>query len=225
MKKAFIVLAFVAALFITEKAQAQLNLYAGYAPELMYTSTPSHDTTLFYHGVNLGLSWEFNLTHNLKLKAGAQFRMNLRGSTKSYWVEYEETETPGDPEGSYLIYHNVNERQSLIDIPILLKYNIPAGSKVIISPFVGPMLSWGIKGSTFETDTWPVSLERKREWYGENGYKSRFNVYAMAGLDIDFKQFTITLGGRYGFLNPNKLNASTTTTKAYGFFINFGHTF
>lgn len=225
MKKAFIVLAFVAALFITEKAQAQLNLYAGYAPELMYTSTPSHDTTLFYHGVNLGLSWEFNLTHNFKLKAGAQFRMNLRGSTKSYWVEYEETETPDDPEGSYLIYHNVNERQSLIDIPILLKYNIPAGSKVIISPFVGPMLSWGIKGSTFETDTWPVSLERKREWYGENGYKSRFNVYAMAGLDIDFKQFTITLGGRYGFLNPNKLNASTTTTKAYGFFINFGHTF
>ena len=84
-------MAFVAALFITEKAQAQLNLYAGYAPELMYTSTPTHDTTLFYHGVNLGLSWEFNLTHNLKLKAGAQFRMNLRGSTKSYWVEYEET--------------------------------------------------------------------------------------------------------------------------------------
>lgn len=218
-------MAFVAALFITEKAQAQLNLYAGYTPELMYTSTPSHDTTLFYHGVNLGLSWEFNLTHNLKLKAGAQFRMNLRGSTKSYWVEYEETETPDDPEGSYLIYHNVNERQSLIDIPILLKYNIPAGSKVIISPFVGPMLSWGIKGSTIETDTWPVSIERKREWYGENGYKSRFNVYAMAGLDIDLKQFTITLGGRYGFLNPNKLNASTTTTKAYGFFINFGHTF
>lgn len=217
-------MAFVAALFITEKAQAQLNLYAGYAPELMYTSTPSHDTTLFYHGVNLGLSWEFNLTHNLKLKAGAQFRMNLRGSTKSYWVEYEETETPDDPEGSYLIYHNVNERQSLIDIPILLKYNIPAGSKVIFSPFVGPMLSWGLKGSTIETDTWPVSIEKKREWYGENGYMNRFNVYAMAGIEMDIKHFFVSLGGRYGFLNLYKLNA-TTTTKSYGFFINFGHTF
>lgn len=224
MKKALIVLAFIAALFVTEKAQAQLNLYAGYAPELMYTSTPTHDTTLFYHGVNLGISWEFNLARNLKLNAGAQFRMNLKESTEQYWVEYEETETPDDPEGSYLIYHNVKERQSLIDIPILLKYNIPAGSKVIFSPFVGPMLSWGLNGSTIETDTWPVSIEKKREWYGENGYKSRFNVYAMAGLEIDLKHFTITLGGRYGFLNLYKLNAATTT-KSYGFFINFGHTF
>lgn len=224
MKKALIVLALVAALFVTKNAQAQLNLYAGYAPELMRTSTPTHDTTLFYHGVNLGLSWEFSLSHNLKLQAGAQFRMNIRGNTKQYWVEYEDPETEGDPEGSYLIYHNVKERQSLIDIPILLKYNIPAGNKVIFSPFVGPMLSWGLKGSTIETDTWPVSIERKHEWYGENGYKSRFNVYAMAGFEIDIKQFTITLGGRYGFLNLDKRNTGTTT-KVYGFFINFGHTF
>lgn len=224
MKKAYIVLAFVAALFITEKAQAQLNLYAGYAPELMRTSTPTHDTTLFYHGVNLGLSWEFNLARNLKLNAGAHFRMNIRENTEQYWMEYEASETADDPEGSYLIYHNVKERQSLIDIPILLKYNIHAGSKVIFSPFVGPMLSWGLKGSTIETDTWPVSIERKHEWYGENGYKSRFNVYAMAGFEIDIKQFTITLGGRYGFLNLEKRNTGTTT-KAYGFFLNFGHTF
>ena len=224
MKKAYIVLAFVAALFITEKAQAQLNLYAGYAPELMRTSTPTHDTTLFYHGVNLGLSWEFNLARNLKLNAGAHFRMNIRENTEQYWMEYEASETADDPEGSYLIYHNVKERQSLIDIPILLKYNIHAGSKVIFSPFVGPMLSWGLKGSTIETDTWPVSIEKKHEWYGENGYKSRFNVYAMAGFEIDIKQFTITLGGRYGFLNLEKRNTGTTT-KAYGFFLNFGHTF
>lgn len=224
MKKALIVLAFIAALFITEKAQAQLNLYAGYAPELMYTSTPTHDTTLFYHGVNLGLSWEFNLAHNLKLNAGAHFRMNIRENAEQYWEEYENPGTADDPEGSYLIYHNVKERQSLIDIPVLLKYNIPAGSKVIFSPFVGPMLSWGIKGSTTETDTWPVSIERKHEWYGESGHMNRFNVYAMAGLEIDLKQFTITLGGRYGFLNLEKRNTGTTT-KAYGFFLNFGHTF
>lgn len=223
MKKALIVLAFVAALFVTEEAQAQLNLYAGYAPELMYTSTPTHDTTLYYHGVNLGLSWEFTLTGNLKLNAGAQFRMNLREDSEQYWVEYENAETIDDPEGSYLIYHSTKERQSLIDIPVLLKYNIPAGSKVIFSPFVGPMLSWGLKGSTTETDTWPVSFEKKREWYGENGYKSRFNVYAMAGFEIDLKQFTIALGGRYGFLNFDK--RTDTTGKAYGFFLNFGHTF
>lgn len=224
MKKTLIVLAFLAALFVTEKAQAQLSLYAGYAPELMYTSTPTHDTTLFYHGANLGLSWEFNLSHNLKLSAGAHFRMNIRENAEQYWVEYENPETIDDPEGSYLIYHNVKERRSLLDIPVLLKYDIPAGSTVIISPFVGPMLSWGLQGSTTETDTWPVSIEKKYEWYGENGYMNRFNVYAMAGVEMDFKHFFVSLGGRYGFLNLNNRNTGTTT-KAYGFFLNFGHTF
>ena len=50
------------------------------------------------------------------------------------------------------------------------------------------------------------------------------HVYAMAGFEIDIKQFTITLGDRYGFLNLDKRNTGTTT-KVYGFFINFGHTF
>ena len=222
MKKTLIVLAFIAALFCTEKAQAQLNIHAGYAPELMYTKTPSYDTTLFYHGVNLGLGWDFNLSHNFKLSVGLQYRMNLREDSDQYWVEYDDPEDD-DLDGSYLVYHNLKERQSLIDIPVLLKYNIPAGNSVIFNPFVGPMLSWGIKGSDSESDTWPVSIDRRHEWYGENGYMSRFNVYAIAGLEMDIKHFTISLGGRYGFLNIDK--RKDTTTKAYGFFLNFGYTF
>lgn len=212
MKKAYIVLAFVAALFITEKAQAQLNLYAGYTPEIMNTKAPSYDTTLFFHGFNFGVSWNFSLYKNLCLTAGAQYRMNLRDSAKHYWA------------GSIFIHDLTKERQMSIDIPFLLKYSIPAGETVTFSPFVGPMLSWGINGKTSETTTFPLNHESQREWYGENGYMNRFNVYAMAGIEMDIKHFFVSLGGRYGFLNLYKLNA-TTTTKSYGFFINFGHTF
>ena len=89
MKKAYIVLAFVAALFITEKAQAQLNLYAGYTPEIMNTKAPSYDTTLFFHGFNFGVSWNFSLYKNLCLTAGAQYRMNLRDSAKHYYKSHQ----------------------------------------------------------------------------------------------------------------------------------------
>ena len=54
MKKLLIVLTFAVALFITEKAQAQLNIHAAYAPELIETYTPTADTTLFFHGISFG---------------------------------------------------------------------------------------------------------------------------------------------------------------------------
>ena len=57
MKKLFIIAVFMAAFFVTEKAHAQLNLNVGYAPELMTTKTPTHDTSLFYDGISLGLNW------------------------------------------------------------------------------------------------------------------------------------------------------------------------
>ena len=211
MKKTLIVLAFLAALFVTEEAQAQLNIHAGYAPELMYTKTPTYDTTLFYHGIYFGVDWKFNLSKNFSLTAGAQYRINLRDDAEHYWM------------GDIFVHHTIRERQTLIDIPVFIHYGIPAGSSVTISPFIGPMLSWGITGKTSETITWPINTDTNHEWYGENGYMSRFNLYGVAGLEIDFNKFILSLGGRYGFLNPNKKTG--TTTKAYGFFLNFGYTF
>ncbi len=212
MKKTVIVLAFIAALFITEKAQAQLNIHAGYAPEMISTRTPTHDTMLFYNGICVGLDWEFKLTDKLSLTAGAQYRMNVRDNAEH--ISHD----------TIFVHHTIRERQTLIDIPILLKFNIPAGSFVTISPFAGSLLSWGINGKTSETRTYPENTESHHEWYGENGYMNRFNVYAMAGLEMEFKKFTISFSGRYGFLNLNNRNTGTTT-KAYGFLVSVGHTF
>ena len=188
MKKLLIVLTFAVALFITEKAQAQLNIHAAYAPELIETYTPTADTTLFFHGISFGLDRTFRLSDHLDLTAGAQYRMNLRDVSEHYGIVIP------------LMSHGlIRERQT-------------------------SMLSWGIQGKTTEIFTWPSNTELHHEWYGDDGYLKRFNVYAMAGAEFEFKQFTVTLGGRYGFLNLNKRNTGTTT-KAYGFFLSFGHTF
>ena len=212
MKKLFIIAAFMTAFLITEKAQAQLNLNVGYAPELMTTKTPTHDTTLFYHGICLGLNWTFNLSDNLSLTTGAQYRINLRNSVEHIYLD------------TVFSHHITNERQTLIDVPITLNYDIAASEKITISPFVGPMLSWGITGETKEQWLYPIGTESRHEWYGDNSVINRFNVYGVAGIKVSFYRFTLSLGGRYGFLELNKRNTGTSK-KAYGFFASFGHSF
>lgn len=213
MKKLLIVLTFAVALFITEKAQAQLNIHAAYAPELIETYTPTADTTLFFHGISFGLDWTFRLSDHLDLTAGAQYRMNLRDVSEHYGIVIP------------LMSHGlIRERQTLVDIPILLKYKLPITDKITNTPFIGSMLSWGIQGKTTEIFTWPSNTELHHEWYGDDGYLKRFNVYAVAGVEIGYKRFTASIGGRYGFLDLNKRNTGTTI-KAYGFFLSFGHTF
>ena len=213
MKKLLIVLTFAVALFITEKAQAQLNIHAAYAPELIETYTPTADTTLFFHGISFGLDRTFRLSDHLNLTAGAQYRMNLRDVSEHYGIVIP------------LMSHGlIRERQTLVDIPILLKYKLPITDKITNTPFIGSMLSWGIQGKTTEIFTWPSNTELHHEWYGDDGYLKRFNVYAVAGVEIGYKRFTASIGGRYGFLDLNKRNTGTTI-KAYGFFLSFGHTF
>ncbi len=148
MKKLLIVLTFAVALFITEKAQAQLNIHAAYAPELIETYTPTADTTLFFHGISFGLDRTFRLSDHLDLTAGAQYRMNLRDVSEHYGIVIP------------LMSHGlIRERQTLVDIPILLKYKLPITDKITNTPFIGSMLSWGIQGKTTEIFTWPSNTE------------------------------------------------------------------
>lgn len=218
MRKILFITALVAALFAAEKAQAQLNIHAAYAPELIRTYTPSADTTLYFHGISFGLDWTFNLTDNLDLTVGAQYRRNLRDVSEHFGIVIP------------LMTHGLlRERQDLVDIPILLKYNIPTSQQITISPFAGPMFSCGIQGKTTATVTFPSNSEWHYDWYDDNGgmaYRpnSRFNVYAMAGVEFGIKRFTVSFGGRYGFLDLNKRNTGTSI-KVYGFFASFGHVF
>lgn len=213
MKKTLIVLAFLAALFCTEKAQAQLNIHVGYAPEFFSTKTPAHDSIMFFLGFNIGLGWEFDLGKNFSLNVGAQYRMSLRDAIK-----------PRDPASPpYMPGTGYREKQQLVDIPILFKYNVHGGEKFTFSPFVGPMLSCGIYAKSTPVN----NPDTHHYWYKDNGVayhpNKRFNLYAVAGFEFDIFKISISFGGRYGFLNLNK--NTDTTTRAVGFFFNFGHTF
>ena len=216
MKKILFITALVAALFATEKAQAQLNINVGYAPEFMRTtSLTERDTTLFFHGLSFGMSWEFGLSENLSLTAGAQYRMNMRDLSEHIY------------QGTHFVHHTTREQQTLVDIPILLRYKMALGDQVTFSPFAGPMLSWGINGKTTEQWLYPIDSEISHEWYDNDGYpyrpNSRFNVYAMAGVEFGIKRFTVSFGGRYGFLDLNTRDEITTNT--WGLFLSFGHNF
>lgn len=209
MKKASIILAFAFALLVIEKAQAQLSIHVDYAPELITSKTATQDTTCFYHGLCFGLDWKFNLTNNLSLTSGAQYRTNLKDTSKHYW------------KGTFFIHQVTRERQALIDIPILLNYCMELSEKAILSPFAGPMLSWGIEGKTTETITYPGNAEKHQEWYGDNGHMNLFNVYATAGIKLEYGQLNFSIGGRYGLLELDKRN--TGTIKASGLFVGIGY--
>lgn len=212
MKKLFFLVTFAIALFVSEKAQAQLNIHVGYAPEFFATNDVTNgDTTFFFNGIYVGLNWKFNVSNKINLTAGAQFRMNLR----------DDAEHTLSLNGNYFIHHTSRERQTLIDIPILLNYDIALNCKVTLSPFIGPTLSWGLNGNTTEELLWPYNEKYHYNWYGEEGERNRFNVYGTAGIKVSFYRFTISGGFRYGFLDLNKNN--DIITKTYGFFLSFGH--
>ena len=217
MKKSLIIAAFIAALSITEKAQAQLNIHVGYSTETFSIKLATHDTVsiMFFQGINVGLGWEFDLPKNFSLSVGAQYRMNIRDVSIS--------PKPNGPTSPYMSHSRYREKQHLIDLPILLKYNIHGGDKFTFSPFAGPMLSYGIKATSIPTG----STDLQYDWYDGNGVdyhpNRRFNLYAVAGVEFNFIKFSISLGGRCGFLNLSK--NFNETIKAYSFFANFSHSF
>jgi len=212
MKKTFIIVAFIFALFVTEKAQAQLGLHVDYVGEFINTESPTlGDTTFYYDGVTFGINWNFGLTKNLDLTAGLQYR--------TQWRYYSEHQYVGTDYVHYLEKH----KQTLVDLPILLNYTIELGSETTFCPFVGPMLSWAISGTSHSEWTFPINTQHNENWYDENGERGRLNVYATAGIKFSYKKFSVSAGGRYGLLNLSKRDDATT--KAYGFFASFGYVF
>ena len=74
MKKAFAIVALIAAMFVAGNVQAQTTIYAGYAPE----SFVSGNTSSNYQGFFAGFTKNFGLTKGIGVAAGAEFRMNTK---------------------------------------------------------------------------------------------------------------------------------------------------
>lgn len=197
MKKVFAMVALVAALFIAGNVQAQSTVYATYAPETFVTGNSSDN----YQGFALGFVQNVGVAKGIGVAAGGQFRMNMKSETSTLL--------------------NVKENQILVDVPILFNYNIAVNRDLSIIPFVGPMPSLAISGSTKTTEN-VLGNTVTVNWYGDNTNWNRFNLYAVFGADVKFTNFNLFGGYRLGLLDINKSN--NVTTKTNGLFVGLGFT-
>lgn len=197
MKKVIAMVALVAALFIAGNVQAQSTVYATYAPESFVTGNSSNN----YQGFALGFVQNVGVAKGIGVAAGGQFRMNMKSETSTLL--------------------NVKENQILVDVPILFNYNIAVNRDLSIIPFVGPMPSLAISGSTKTTEN-VLGNTVTVNWYGDNSNLNRFNLYAVFGADVKFTNFNLFGGYRLGLLDINKSN--NVTTKTNGLFVGLGFT-
>jgi len=194
MKKVFAIVALIAAMFVAGNAQAQIVAYLGYAPETMKTTVSNNGSFSNFQGFFLGGAYNFELpfVKGLGVTPGVQFRLNTR-SDKPY-----------------------THTQTLIDVPILVNYAIPVNKDISVAPFLGPMLSLALSGTTKNKLTDDI-----QKWYGKNGSLKRFNIYGVVGVEGSYSSFMLFLGYRFGFLDLDK--ASLSRTKANGFFVGLGY--
>ena len=198
MKKALAIVALVAAMFVAGKAQAQNMFYVGYAPETFVESNSSWN----FQGFGLGFSKYVNLTKGLGVAAGAQLRMNIKSGDAIFG------------------FGTGKSTQLLVDVPILLNYDISINRDLSIAPFVGPMLSLAVVGNT---KTSIAGTSHTTNWYDDNSSLNRFNLYAVFGADIRFSSFNLFGGYRLGLIDLAKSDYSTL--KANGFFVGLGFNF
>lgn len=218
MKKTLAIVAFVAVMLVAGKAQAQLSVNLGYAPET-FVETAGNDSYLtVMNGFFLGATYNINLVKDLGLSVGGQIRWNTdSGSstdTYSFWgVQVGETT------GSY------KSNQILVDVPILVNYGFRINRNMRISPFVGPTINFGIYGKTsgeykvtsvVGSTTHSISDDWYSQEQSENNSIKRFNLSATAGVAFSFKQFRVFGGYNYGLLNvANNANVTSGTSAPF----------
>ncbi len=201
MKKVLAIVALVAAMFVAGNVQAQTNINVGYAPETFVSGNTSDN----YQGFFVGFTQNFDLTKGIGVAAGAQFRMNM-GSESALNGNIKTKET-----------------QTMIDIPVMLNYGIDINRDLKVSPFVGPMITFALTGNT-NTKTFLGSTQLTDtdiNWYGDNGFMNRFNLYAVFGANVKFSQFNLFGGYRLGLIDQVK--SDNVTLKTNGLFIGLGY--
>ena len=197
-------------------ANAQLGVYAGYAPNKILTSydggTPD---TIGLNGFMVGASYNLPVSNGLNVSVGLQYRMNT--STK---------ESQGTLFG-VTGYTKQEHNQSLIDIPVLLNYGFDVSNGVKLSILAGPTFSLALSGSTHTVinasgyGTGLTLYDGTANWYDENAKNNTFDISGTLGLCLNFNNILIFGGYNMGLLNLS--TADKTVRKANAFFVGAGY--
>lgn len=207
MKKVFAILA-VTVLF-AGMASAQLGINVGYAPQTYkttYTSgSTSTTTSSAMQGFFAGVNYNINLTGDLGVSLGADFRFNT--SNKEYII-------------AGVNLGDAKETQTLIDVPILFNYGLNISDDLKISVFLGPTVSFALSGNTNISNS-PLGLyDGDSDWYGDNSDRNRLDIAGTAGVNVQYKAFRLFGGYNMGLLDLDK--TSNYKIKASNWFVGLG---
>lgn len=206
MKKVF---AFVAAtVLFAGMASAQLGINVGYAPQ---TYTESSDGLLpnSMNGFFAGVNYNINLTGDLGVSLGVQYRLNTA----------EET-------GTVLGYTvgTAKYTQSLVDVPILFNYGLKLTDALKLSVFVGPTVSFALSGNTNISGSPLGILDGDNDWYDANSNLNKLDISGTVGVNIQYNAFRLFGGYNYGLLDLGKDGSNTTyDVKASNWFVGIGY--
>lgn len=218
MKKTLAIVAFVAAMLVAGKAQAQLSVNIGFAPETFTEIWDDDPYSTIMSGFFAGATYNINLIKDLGLSVGGQIRWNTDSGSSSDNVDLGPFHIAGSDS-------HYKSNQILVDIPILVNYGYSINRTMRVSAFVGPTINFGIYGKTSGETTVDylgstTTTSFSDDWYSKekNEYNSikRFNLSATAGVAFSFKQFRVFGGYNYGLLNvANHTNITAKTAAPF----------
>jgi hypothetical protein len=221
MKKLFAFFTVAAAMLIAGNSYAQLSIRAGFAPETwkstVTVNNSSTTSTSSLNGIFIGAHYNFNLTGDLGLSLGAQYRFNFGKETSSSSL-FGLVGATGESK----------KTQSVLDVPVLLNYGLDLADALRLSIFAGPTLNLALAGNTHGTTTTTVGdktsvVEDDVNWYGDNTKLEVLNLSATFGVNFTYMNFGIFGGYNMGLLDMHKDSDTKVTTG--GFFVGLGYTF
>ena len=199
-------MAVAACMLFAGKANAQLTVNVGYAPTTLTTTFGGNDTKMDMNGFFVGANYNINLTGDLNVAVGADFRYNTKTETIS------------------LLNTDVTHTQMLVDIPVLFNYGLNLNNDIRISAFVGPTFSLALSGkSTADVNVAAWGATGEDDWYDDKGLvqnQKKFDIGLTFGLNLGYRQFRLFGGYNMGLMNLT--DADDTTLKASGWFVGLG---
>lgn len=202
-------MAVAACMLFAGKANAQLTVNVGYAPTTLTTTYNSNDSKMDLNGFFVGANYNINLTGDLNVAVGADFRYNTK------------TVSDGATVFGITATSEVTHTQMLLDIPVLFNYGLNLNSDIRISAFVGPTFSLALNGkTTAEGAIAGFGGSKELDWYGDNSNMKKFDIALTFGLNVGYRQYRLFGGYNMGLMNLT--DADDTTLKAAGWFVGLG---
>lgn len=211
MKRTILFLALATLLLPALKLNAQVGFHAGYAPQTLAVKGPAvadrESASTFYHGFFGGIHYNFDIVGDLGFVPALQIRMNSASGNDS---QYE-----------------TQDWQFGMDIPLLLSYDFDLGHDVGLGLFAGPTLSYGISFTRKYKDLTTHAAHHSVNRYGDNLPEQnqnlalrRFEIGAAGGAFVEYRDFMLFFGYRFGFNDLDRV--ADQTTKPRGFFVGVG---